>query len=65
MEFRVPPAGKKKFTYYCEDGTKVSFIGYFYWEYPDYKSLRKHTRIQKITYTYNYKDTKPDETPYY
>ena len=56
MEFRVPPARRKKFTYYFEDGTKVSFVGYFYWEYPHYKELIKSSRISKIIYTFNYND---------
>lgn len=57
MEFRVPPASKKKFTFYCEDSTKVSFVGYFFWEYPGYKALLESTRVYKITYNYNYKDS--------
>ena len=56
-EFRVPTADKKRFTFYCEDGTIVSFVGYFYWEYPFYKELVSKSRIRKVTYTYNYKDS--------
>ena len=56
MEFRVPPARKKKFKLYTEDGTTVSFVGYFFWEYPEYKQLISQSRLRKVTYSYNYKD---------
>lgn len=55
MEFRVPSAKKKKFTYYYKDGYKVSYVGYFYWEYPLYKEL-SFRKLSKITYSFDYKD---------
>ena len=54
-EFRVPPARKKKFSYYFKDGTIVYHTGYFYWESQDYRRLR-YLGLEKITYSYDYKD---------
>ena len=55
MEFRVPPVRKKRFTYYYKDGFKVSYVGYFYWEFPLYKELSSR-HLFKITYSYDYKE---------
>lgn len=54
-EFRVPTASKKKFKFYFKDGTRISFVGYFYWECTEYRQLLP-LGLQKITYTLDYKE---------
>jgi len=54
-EFRVLTSKKKKFTFHYKDGTRISYVGYHYWESPQYRSISP-VLLQKITYTLDYKE---------